>query len=148
MLEDIPNIDRSRLDDMAARLKTWLAAKMPTGEYREWFAVDKEGRIVAGAGLWLMEWFPDPGDPSGRRGNIVNVYTDPAHRRRGLARRLMNTILDQCRSEGLANVILHASDPGRPLYESLGFKATREMRLQFETARKPRKRSPKHTSRA
>ena len=57
------------------------------------------------------------------------MYTDPAHRRRGLARRLMETMIAWARAEGHATLYLHASDEGRGLYESLGFAPTNEMRL-------------------
>ena len=57
------------------------------------------------------------------------MFTDAAHRRRGLARRLMETMLEWCRAEGMRFLYLHASDDGRPLYESLGFTPTNEMRL-------------------
>lgn len=62
---------------------------------------------------------------------VVNVYTDPSHRRQGIARKLMEVIIDWCRSEGFGSVLLHASDEGRPLYESLGFTPTNEMRLML-----------------
>jgi GNAT superfamily N-acetyltransferase len=63
---------------------------------------------------------------------IVNVYTEPAWRRHGLARGLMVAMLDWLRQEGYGTVSLHASDFGRPLYESLGFRSTNEMRLQLK----------------
>jgi hypothetical protein len=44
---------------------------------------------------------------------------------------LTKTILDWCRDQGLAAVYLHASKSGRPLYESLGFEPTNEMRLKL-----------------
>ena len=49
------------------------------------------------------------------------MYTEPEHRRRGLARRLMAEMIAWCRAAGLGSVSLHASDAGRPLYEALGF---------------------------
>ena len=52
---------------------------------------------------------------------------DREHRQRGLARRLMQTMLDWCKQHQIANVVLHASDEGRPLYQSLGFVSTNEM---------------------
>jgi ribosomal protein S18 acetylase RimI-like enzyme len=64
-----------------------------------------------------------------RRGNILNVYTEPGHRRQGMARALMQIALDWCAANQLDIVILHSSDDGRGLYESLGFEATNEMRL-------------------
>ena len=70
-----------------------------------------------------------PDDATGRRALVQNVYTEPAFRRQGLARRLMATAIAWCRDQGLRSVSLHASDIGRPLYEDLGFRQTNEMRL-------------------
>jgi GNAT superfamily N-acetyltransferase len=77
---------------------------------------------VAGAGLTILPWPPGPRDRSGRLAFVYNVYTERAHRRRGLARRLMETIEDWCRAQGIGQVALQASDEGRPLYESLGYR--------------------------
>ena len=62
---------------------------------------------------------------------MVNVFVDPAWRRRGLARELMEAVIAWGRSEGLARLVLHASADGRPLYEELGFEPTSEMRLEY-----------------
>ena len=70
-----------------------------------------------------------PRDPQPRRATILNLYTYPQYRRQGLARLLMQTMIDRCRGEGFASVSLHASDDGRLLYEALGFQPTNEMRL-------------------
>jgi len=40
-------------------------------------------------------------------------------------------MLEWCREAGYKNVSLHASDEGRPLYESMGFVPTNEMRLDW-----------------
>ena len=44
-----------------------------------------------------------------------------AHRRRGLARLIMDTIHAWCRDAGITSVALNASEDGRPLYESMGY---------------------------
>jgi GNAT superfamily N-acetyltransferase len=59
------------------------------------------------------------------------MYTAPAHRRQGIARRVVETIVEWCRAEGFTAIALHASKAGRPLYESFGFQPTSEMRLRF-----------------
>jgi hypothetical protein len=41
----------------------------------------------------------------------------------------MDEVLAWTRSKGIETVVLHASDDGRQLYESLGFLPTNEMRL-------------------
>lgn len=119
------------LEEMTVVFRPWLLRKMESGDYLEWFATGADGAVVAGAGLWLMEWMPHRAGGRGRRGNVLNVYTERGHRRRGLARRLMETVVGWCRAEGVEVVILHASDEGRPLYESMGFKATNEMRIDL-----------------
>jgi len=130
MFSEMGYRDTRSLDDMSAAFRPWLIARMQTSEYLAWFAQAPDGGIAAGIGLWLMDWPPHMIDPSPRRGNILNVYTEPHSRRLGLARRLMETALAWCRDNGIRAVILHASADGRPLYESLGFKSTNEMRLE------------------
>ena len=79
----------------------------------------------------LVEYHPSPIDPRPRRPWVVNVYVEQAWRRRGLARQLMDVMVQWSRAAGYSNLFLHASDDGRPLYESLGFGATNEMRLKL-----------------
>lgn len=65
----------------------------------------------------------------GRHAIVLNVYTEPAWRRRGLAELLMRRVLAWAREERLDRLVLHASQEGRRLYERLGFVATNEMRF-------------------
>lgn len=107
----------------------WVTPRIESEEYLGWFAVDSEDKPVAGAGLWIQHWTPQVPDLSTRRAYVMNVFVDSEHRSRGLARQLLNTVLDWCHNDGIFIVTLHASDKGRPLYESLGFQQTNEMRL-------------------
>ena len=119
------------LDAMSVQFLPWLRRKMEAGEYLAWFAVERNGGVAAGIGLWLMDWPAHMVGPGSPRANILNVYTQPEHRRRGLARALMLTAMGWCRENGIRAVILHASNDGRALYESLGFQPTNEMRLML-----------------
>ena len=129
MFRDMGRGDESRLAQMSAAFEPWLRTRMESGEYVAWMAMDADGGIAGGAGLWLMDWPPHVIGSGARRGNILNVYVRPESRRRGIARALMETALDWTRANGVDCVILHASDEGRALYQSLGFKPTNEMRL-------------------
>ena len=131
MFRDMGYQDQAALDSMMAKFLPWLEAKMVSGEYLAWLAVTAEDIAVAGAGLWLMDWPAHMLGSSARRGNILNVYTEPEFRRRGLARGLVQTALDWCKLNQVDFVILHASPEGRGLYESLGFKAGNEMRIKL-----------------
>ena len=129
MFLDMGYGDNRALDSMCEAFLPWVRRKMNAGEYLGWFAVSEDGEIAAGAGLWVMDWPPHMIGPGSRLGNILNVYTRPEYRRRGLGRRLTESAVDWCRANGVATVILHASDEGRELYGALGFKPTNEMRM-------------------
>lgn len=131
MFLDMGRHDPDWLDGVAAAFLPWVRPRLDTGEYRAWFAVAPDGSVAAGVGLWFVDWFPHPDDRGSLRGHMLNVYTEPAYRRRGLARRLMQITLDCCRERGITIATLQASDEGRPLYESMGFKATNEMRIEL-----------------
>ena len=121
--------DERALDVMSARFRPWLRRKMEAGEYLAWFFLTPDNAIAAGLGLWLMDWPPHMVAAGQWRGNILNVYTEPEHRRRGIARALMQIALEWCASNDVDAVILHASAEGSALYASLGFAPTNEMRL-------------------
>lgn len=128
MFEEMRHASGDALERVESDTRAALIGLMSDGTYRHWFLEDA-GQVVAGGGAVLVPWLPMPQEPALKRVTVLNVYTEPTHRQRGLARRVMHVIIDWCRDEGLACVQLHASDDGRPLYASLGFLATNEMRL-------------------
>jgi GNAT superfamily N-acetyltransferase len=114
---------------MRRAAEPWVAGLLANGQYVGWL-VERGGAVVAGGGMLIRESSPFPGCYRvGRWGHVVNVYTDSAHRRLGLARRLMQTMLDWCEQNAIDHVTLAASEEGRPLYEALGFTATNDMKL-------------------
>ena len=129
MFRDMGYHDDALLDAMTEKFLPWIKAKMAAGDYLAWLAVSAQDIVVAGAGLWLMDWPPHMLGSGARRGNILNVYTQPEFRHRGLARWLVEAALHWCKTNEVDLVILHASDDGRRLYESLGFRAGNEMRI-------------------
>lgn len=115
--------------EMDAPFRAWLEPHLAAGRYFGWAIVDA-GRDVAGLGMMVIDWPPHPSHPmQAQRGYVLNVYVEPDHRRRGLARRLMDEAVAEAKRRGLQFMILHATDQGRPLYESLGWADTAEMAL-------------------
>jgi ribosomal protein S18 acetylase RimI-like enzyme len=115
---------------MIAGARPWLRLHLEAATYLG-FLIAHDGRVVAGSGLYLVDWPPSFTDAGTRRGHVFDVYVEPAHRRRGLARRVTQTCVDECKMRGIRVVTLHASDAGRGVYEAMGFKPTNEMRLDL-----------------
>ncbi|ADV66600.1 GNAT family N-acetyltransferase [Deinococcus maricopensis] len=111
-----------------ARFGPWVTDRLRSGTYLG-FLIDHAAQAVAGAGLMLLDWPPGHLDAATHRAYLLNVYVQPQHRARGLARALVHAATRETRARGLRVLTLHASDAGRPLYEHLGFEPTNEMRL-------------------
>lgn len=109
----------------------WLTDALANGNYAAWIATDANGAAVGSAGLFLRSSMPRPGNPVDREGRVHAVYVVPALRRRGIARALMLELIDFARTLSLAQLVLHPSEAGRPLYAGLGFLPTDEMALRF-----------------
>jgi GNAT superfamily N-acetyltransferase len=131
MFTDMGVGDEAARDAMTAAARPFIEGALEDGSYLGWL-VEDEGRVVAGGGVTIVPYQPTPSDPEPRRAWVLNMYTEPEYRRRGLAKELMLLMIAWCRSHGFNAVFLHASDEGRPLYEKLGFTATNEMRLVLE----------------
>jgi GNAT superfamily N-acetyltransferase len=129
MFTDMGVGDPAGLDAVEITFTPYVTRALGDGSYRGWLAQTSDGRVVAGGGLLVYEWPGSPRDPRPRRAYIFNLYTEPEYRRRGLARRIIQAMIDWCHVEGFKSVALHYSDDGRRLYESMGFQQTNEMRL-------------------
>ena len=130
MFADAGIADQQTTASMSKTFVPWVQAKLKDGSYIGWLA-EQEGRIVGGAGLWLMEFPPNWMDEQPLRAYLLNFFVDPEMRRQGLARKLLNLSLDEARARGVKVVTLAASKFGGPLYEQCGFKPTNEMLLRL-----------------
>ncbi len=115
----------------------YLRSALPRGEYLGWVAESAASspEPVGGAGVQLRPILPRPrpageGIELGPEAIVLNVYVEPAWRRRGVGEALMRSVLSALAERKVTRIVLHASDDGRRLYERLGFVPTNEMRLE------------------
>ncbi len=127
MFLDMGKPDDERMQRLVAAFIPWVARALAGGTYIGWIVEDATGAVVGGAGLLLVEWPPHFRDPNTIRGYILNVWTHPDHRRKGIARGLMQAIMAEARQREIRVLTLHASDEGKVVYEKLGFRQSREM---------------------
>ncbi|MEO8601666.1 MAG: GNAT family N-acetyltransferase [bacterium] len=128
MFRDMGQVGEAEFETLLAASRGAMHAALASGDYLGWL-VERDGAVTAGGGLVLRPLLPRPGYVrGGTEAYVLNVYCEPAERRCGLARRLMQTILAWCAEQAIDRVSLHASDGGRPLYLGLGFAPTNELR--------------------
>jgi ribosomal protein S18 acetylase RimI-like enzyme len=123
--------DPSTYAEYASEFQSFAAREMAAGHFLSWLAETNDGEIVAGGAVLIVPWPANPKHRKQQRAFLLNVFTEPAFRRRGIARSLVRTMLDCCREQGFGSVFLHASDAGRPLYQSMGFQPTAELRFDY-----------------
>lgn len=85
------------------------------------YIAEEDGKAVSSCFLLITEKPAGPRFPDGLTGTVLNVYTDPGFRRRGLAGTLMKMLLSDASSLGLDYVELKATKDAVKLYKSLGF---------------------------
>ena len=110
-------------DEDAARragYAAWVRPRIEVGRYVGWLAVEGDA-VVGGAGAVLLDWGPTRANPGGQMARIVNVFTDESRRGQGIARALLQAVLQQCEDLGVREFNLGATSDGRALYRSLGF---------------------------
>lgn len=103
--------------------RNYLLRKLPAGEFLAWVA-EEEGEIVATSGLVFFERPPNGTSPAGLEAYVMNMYTRPEWRGRGLATALLDAAILHVKRTDARRVWLHATDVGRPVYERAGFVAS------------------------
>ncbi len=86
-----------------------------------WLA-ESDGAARGAAILLIYPRLPSPVNVLTAEGYLLSVWVDPAHRRGGVASRLVAEALAESRRLGLARLRLHATPEGRGVYARLGFR--------------------------
>ena len=106
--------------DLRPSLVDYYHRHMADGTFVSWLALDGE-KIVGTSGMSFVEKPPYFSCPSGRIGLLSSMYTDPAYRRRGIAKELLARVVNEARDYGCGSVQITASDMGVLLYTDFGF---------------------------
>lgn len=101
--------------------------------YYKAFVAEVDGTVVGSTSCQLFAGlYPHVLAEQYRKyGYIWGVYVEPPHRGQGLAKKLTVMAIDYLKSLSCTRVILHASPLGKPVYSSLGFSHSNEMRLDL-----------------
>ncbi len=81
-----------------------------------------DGNRFAGAGgVSFYQVMPTYHNPSGYKAYIMNMYTAPGYRRKGIAFKTLDLLVKEAKARGISAISLEATEMGRPLYKKYGF---------------------------
>jgi len=78
--------------DLLAALPPFLQRALTAVSYRGWLLTTPDGELVAGAGVQVRALIPRLEVLDGPEALVVNVFVEPSHSRRAMARRLIVAI--------------------------------------------------------
>ena len=106
--------------DLVPALKDYYNRHLADGTFVSWLALDGE-KIIGTIGMSFVEKPPYFSCPSGRIGLLSSMFTDPGYRRMGIAKELLDRVVNEAREYGCGAVHITASDMGVKLYTAYGF---------------------------
>jgi GNAT superfamily N-acetyltransferase len=122
MFRDMGQVPTDELGSQLLNASTSaLADLLRDGAYVGFLAVGNDQDVVGGAGVHVRAQLPRISCDATYVATrpvplLVNVYTEPPWRRRGIARELVVALMRWAAAEGVDQMVLHASDAGRALY--------------------------------
>nr|WP_325294151.1 GNAT family N-acetyltransferase [uncultured Oscillibacter sp.] len=117
------------MGEVKRRARQYYQRALPDGTHAAYLVWDG-GRAAGSGGVSFFQVMPAYHNPSGEKAYIMNMYTHPEYWRRGIARKLLDLLVQEARDRGVTAISLEAAAMGRPLYEAYGFVSMkREMEL-------------------
>lgn len=78
--------------------------------------------LFVGAGdVSFFQVMPTCDNPTGKKAYIMNMYTNPQYRRKGIACKTLGLLIKDAKERGIDAISLEATEAGKPLYEKMGF---------------------------
>ena len=123
------NTDMSKVESESY---LYYTSAMENGRHTAYLVFD--GNLLVGAGgISYYTVMPTFHNPSGEKAYIMNMYTKPDYRRKGIATKTLDLLVRDAKEHGVTAISLEATDIGRKLYEKYGFVAMKsEMELPME----------------
>lgn len=106
--------------DLVPYLQEYYSKHINDGTFVSWLAFDGE-QIIGTSGMSFVEKPPIFSCPNGKMGILSSMFTKPNYRRMGIAKELLDRVVNEAREYGCGAVQITASDMGVKLYTSYGF---------------------------
>ncbi len=122
--------ERSSIVNSRSAMQIYFETSIAKGDYIGWLAYHNN-KPVASGGLVFHYYPPTPTNLTGKSAYIMNISTLPEYQKKGIGKRIMETIIEYVRENNVKKVTLHSTKAGKRLYSKLGFKDSPEMTLRL-----------------
>jgi ribosomal protein S18 acetylase RimI-like enzyme len=100
--------------------RNYYAQSLPKDGHVAYLVYDN-GSIIGAGGVSFYQVMPTYYNPSGKKAYLMNLYTEPDYRRRGIAWQTLDLLVKEAQNRGIDFITLETTKMGRPLYEKYGF---------------------------
>lgn len=107
--------------DLKPQLHGYYTKHLEDGTFVSWLAIDDK-KIVGTSGMSFVEKPPYYSNLYGKIGILSSMYTLKEYRRKGIAKELLDRVVNEAKDYGCGAVQITASDMGVLLYTDYGFK--------------------------
>lgn len=131
-MSDIPTVVKLRIlqlkeegatedFDITQNLTDYFRNHIQDSTFVSYLAIDND-KIIATSGMSFVEKPPYFSNPTGKIGLLSGMYTLKEYRRKGIAKKLLEMVINEAKEYGCGTVYITSSQQGSSLYENCGFK--------------------------
>lgn len=119
LTEDRGELSKDEAEAIATQLKDYFSRQLNNNFIA--LLVENDGQAISTVFMAVAEKPANPAFITGKTATILNVFTHPDYRRKGLAMKLLTMMISEAMTMNISYLELSATDSGKPLYEKLGF---------------------------
>lgn len=112
--------DENPLDELELENRRYYQNAIKNDTHIACFAYDGD-QVVGCGGVCFYQEMPSPDNPTGQCAYLMNIYTHPALRDRGIGRSIVQWLVQQAERRNITKIYLETSKAGRRLYDGMGF---------------------------
>lgn len=128
--------DDEQTEVLRRSLRQYFYKAITSNDFVVWVA-EYNGRIIGTSGMVVWQRPANYGGlESGKLGYLLNFYTIPEARRKGICTRLLNELIKEARLIGLKYLHLNATKDGIRIYRKAGFAEPDDTELELRLKQK------------
>jgi GNAT superfamily N-acetyltransferase len=119
LTEDRGELSKDETEAVVSQLQDYFTRQLNSSFIA--LLAENDGQAISTVYMAVAEKPANPAFITGKTATILNVFTYPDNRRKGIATKLLTMVINEAKAMNISYLELSATDSGKPLYEKLGF---------------------------